>query len=65
METQRREFLGIIFQCCQVYGRVHRLQGQDIYEGRCPRCMRRVSVRIVPQSIQRGALSCVRYGVYN
>ena len=34
----RRNFLGIHFRCCRVYGRLYRTPGEAEYRGRCPRC---------------------------
>ena len=44
----KRKFLGIVFECCHTYGRVHRNLRGDAYEGRCPRCGRSVRVGIDP-----------------
>jgi hypothetical protein len=41
-----RPFLGIHFDCCSVYARVYRNREQSAYEGRCPRCLRRIRVAI-------------------
>ena len=40
----QRPFLGIIFKCCSVYGRLYRNDEGSAYEGACPRCMRPVSI---------------------
>ncbi len=43
-----RRFIGIYFECCGVYARVYRRDDQDAYHGRCPRCLRAVTVRVGP-----------------
>ncbi|MFW6118957.1 MAG: hypothetical protein ACOC7S_01325 [Planctomycetota bacterium] len=44
-----KKFLGVMFECCHVYARLYRNTRGDAYEGRCPRCSRRVRVRIDPE----------------
>jgi len=50
---KERKFLGIMFECCHVYGRIYRDAGGRAYEGRCPGCGRRVRVRIDPRGTQQ------------
>ena len=47
-ETKRemRKYLGIYFECCNVYGRVYQNNDKTAYSGFCPRCMRRVSIKV-------------------
>ena len=45
-EGKSRPFLGIVFECCHVYGRIYRNWDASAYEGRCPRCLAKVRVRI-------------------
>jgi PHP family Zn ribbon phosphoesterase len=40
-----RPFIGVTFNCCRVYVRVHRSADVDQYVARCPRCGK--SVRFV------------------
>ena len=47
-ETKRepRKYLGIYFECCNVYGRVYQNKDKTTYSGFCPRCMRRVNIKV-------------------
>ena len=42
-DTPRR-FVGIMFDCCNIYGRLYLSKQRTAFEGRCPRCYRQVSV---------------------
>lgn len=46
MERTPKKFLGIMFKCCGVYGRIYENNDKTAYVGRCPRCMRTVKVKI-------------------
>jgi hypothetical protein len=41
-----RRFVGVHFVCCDVYTRVYINRDQTAYEGNCPRCAKRVRLRI-------------------
>jgi hypothetical protein len=43
-----RPFIGVLFDCCGVYARVYRQPDERVYQGRCPRCLRVLSVRVAP-----------------
>ncbi|PIR21983.1 MAG: hypothetical protein COV44_10345 [Deltaproteobacteria bacterium CG11_big_fil_rev_8_21_14_0_20_45_16] len=49
----KKAYLGILFECCKVYSRVYRESDQDYYEGRCPKCMRKLHVRVDPSGGSR------------
>ena len=43
---EKRQFLGVMFECCNVYGRIYKNKEGSAYEGRCPKCLKQVIVRI-------------------
>ena len=45
---RRRSFLGMTFECCDIYGRLYRDPDAHQYRGQCPRCGRVVIVPIGP-----------------
>ncbi|MFQ5685516.1 MAG: hypothetical protein ACE5GV_02535 [Candidatus Scalindua sp.] len=42
---KKRKYLGIHFACCNIYGRIYNYSGKQ-YEGKCPGCLGRVTVRV-------------------
>jgi hypothetical protein len=46
MEENSKKFLGIMFECCNIYRRVYINKEGNAYEGRCPKCYAEVKVRI-------------------
>lgn len=43
-----RSFVGIHFVCCDVYSRIYINRDSTAYEGYCPKCSKRVRLRIGP-----------------
>lgn len=43
-----RRWVGIRFDCCGAYARIYRNADGTIYRGVCPRCLRRVTLRVGP-----------------
>ncbi len=41
-----KPFIGITFDCCNVYNRIYMNKEKTAYEGRCPKCLRTISVKI-------------------
>ncbi len=41
-----RPWLGVNFECCGVYARIYRSADGVAYSGRCPRCLRPISMRV-------------------
>ena len=44
-----RRFVGIRFACCDVYTRVYVNRTETAYDGYCPKCSRKVRLRIGPE----------------
>lgn len=42
----KRQFLGVMFNCCNAYGRLYKNKDGTAYVGRCPRCLRSLKVPI-------------------
>ena len=45
-KAPNRRWLGVRFDCCQVYNRIYRNKAGTQYRGRCPKCYREVTVRV-------------------
>jgi len=45
---RKRPFVGVLFECCRVYGRVYRNMQKTAYEGHCPRCRLAIRFSIGP-----------------
>jgi len=43
-----RQFLGVNFACCTVYGRIYVNRQGSAFTGNCPRCGRRIVVELDP-----------------
>ena len=41
-----KPFIGIKFDCCNVYNRIFVNKGKTAYEGRCQKCLQKISVKI-------------------
>ncbi len=45
---ESRKFVGVNFACCDVYARIYVNHEQTAYEGNCPRCAKRLTLKIGP-----------------
>jgi hypothetical protein len=45
---QKKKFIGILFECCNVYRRIYMNGEGDAYAGHCPKCRREVRIRVGP-----------------
>lgn len=41
-----KKWVGILFECCSIYSRLYINKGGTGYTGNCPKCGRKVSIRI-------------------
>ncbi len=46
MEEKKNNFLGVMFECCHVYGRLYKNKQGTFYEGRCPKCLKPIKIKI-------------------
>ena len=45
-ENAAKKYLGLKFTCCGVYARVYVNRDGTAYEGRCPKCLKSVKLKI-------------------
>jgi hypothetical protein len=45
---RKRPYVGIYFACCGVYAQISLNRAQTAYSGHCPRCLKRVEIKIGP-----------------
>ena len=45
-KREKRSFIGMLFDCCNVYWRLYINRSRTAYVGWCPKCARKVEVKI-------------------
>lgn len=45
-KESEKKYLGIMFNCCNVYSRIYKNKEGTAYVGRCPKCMRNIKVPV-------------------
>ena len=48
-DQKSKRFVGVHFACCHVYTRVYINRSETAYTGFCPRCGKRIRLRIGPE----------------
>lgn len=43
---KKSNFIGIMFECCKIYGRIYKNKEGTAYLGRCPKCMRSIKIKV-------------------
>ncbi len=46
MKNVHKNFIGVKFECCRVYSRIYPNKQRTAYEGRCPKCLKKVCIKI-------------------
>ncbi|HBJ38511.1 MAG TPA: hypothetical protein DDZ51_27905, partial [Planctomycetaceae bacterium] len=47
-DKSARPFVGVQFECCSIYARVYRNAAGTAYVGNCPRCAKKIELKIGP-----------------
>ena len=49
---ERKGFLGVHFRCCNLYQRIYCNSSGTAYDGRCPRCGKKVHIPIGENGVE-------------
>ncbi len=47
-KRDERPFLGVVFKCCKVYGRIYLNKQRTAFVGWCPRCAKPIRIKVSP-----------------
>jgi hypothetical protein len=47
-DKSARPFVGVQFECCSIYARIYRNAAATAYVGNCPRCAKKIELKIGP-----------------
>lgn len=45
-QEKSANYLGIMFKCCNTYGRIYKNRDKTAYVGHCPHCLRSIKIPI-------------------
>lgn len=45
-KENKAQFLGIMFNCCKIYGRIYKTRDGKAYAGHCPKCLRPIRIKV-------------------
>lgn len=43
--SKQRDYIGVLFSCCNVYNRIYLNKAKTAYVGWCPKCCHKVTVK--------------------
>lgn len=47
-KVRGRKYIGMLFECCNVYQRIYINRKKTAYSGNCSKCCKKVEIKIVP-----------------
>ncbi len=49
----KRPFISLMFDCCRVYNRLYLTKDESAFQGRCPKCLKQVTMPISEEGSTR------------